>query len=85
MAIRREPKPVEDGWLEQTESKAVSAEGRGRWRSFEGDSRWRLQCRLYSTGCRGFKEHIVMILAVRADLAAQPSVRTYVLCTVCRW
>ena len=28
MAIGREPEPVEDRWLEQTESKAVSAEGR---------------------------------------------------------
>ena len=81
MAISREPEPVEDRWLEQTESKAVSAEGRSRWRSFEGDSRWLLQCRLYSAGCRGFKEHIVMTLAVKADLAAEPSVRTY----VCRW
>ena len=28
MAISREPEPVEDRWLEQTESKAVSAEAR---------------------------------------------------------
>ena len=32
MAIGREPKSVEDQWLEQTESKAVSAEA-----SFDGD------------------------------------------------
>ena len=28
MAIGREPEPVEDRWLERTESKAVSAEAR---------------------------------------------------------
>ena len=28
MAISREPEPVEDRWLEQTESKAVRAEAR---------------------------------------------------------
>ena len=32
MAIGREPEPVEDRWLERTESKAVSAEA-----SFDGD------------------------------------------------
>ena len=32
MAISREPEVVEDRWLEQTESKAVSAEA-----SFDGD------------------------------------------------
>ena len=79
MAISREPEPVEDWWLEQAESNAKSAEGRSRWRSFEGDSQWLLQHKLHSTCCTGFKEHTVLTLAVKADL--EPLVRTY----ACRW
>ena len=46
MAIGREPEPVEDRWLERTESKVVSAEAR-----IDGDHSKAIYGGCCSTGC----------------------------------
>ena len=80
MAIGREPEPVEDRWLEQTESKAVSAEARidgdctkamhgALLHQFNRHLQYRLiQYRLSMQRLQRFKGQIVVTVTVTSEV-----------------